>query len=218
MLSTDTFKPDPKIPDFRDKIVFEATGHGRAEAFKILSQYNPVILESDLSHMGSALAHAVLADNIPLASFLLADAGVDPNEPRMYGGRPPIVSTAHLGMFEMMDLLMKHGAQVKGTNALFNVMTSDRMDVLSYLVNRKGVDVNTIQPVEESGELIPGPVLHLAVQMRNSKWVRLLLKKFGANPLVKDQSGKTAVDWARCIGDPAIHKQLDLTCSKCQII
>lgn len=47
-----------------------------------------MVLESDLSHMGSALAHVVLADNIPLASFLLADAGVchglgkvDNNEP-----------------------------------------------------------------------------------------------------------------------------------------
>ena len=44
-----------------------------------------MILERDLSHMGSALAHAVLAGNIPLASLLLADAGVDPNDPRMYG-------------------------------------------------------------------------------------------------------------------------------------
>jgi len=160
----------------------------------------------------------VLADNIPLAAFLLADAGVDANEPRMYGGRPPIVSTAHLGMLEMKDFLMKHRAQVKATNALFKVMTSDCVDVLSYLVNRKGVDVNTIQPVEQSKGLIPGPVLHLAVQMRNSKWVRLSLKKFGADPLVKDQSGKPAVDWARCIGDPAIYKQLELTYSKCQFI
>lgn len=214
----DTFKPDSKTPVFRDTIVMEATGQGRAEAFKILSEYNPSILTRDLSHMGSALAHSVLANNIPLASFLLTGAGIDPNERRVYGGRPPIVSATHLGMFEMVNLLMKHGAQVKGTDALFEVMTSDRIDMLSYLVNRKGVDINMIQPVEGSEELTPGPVLHLAVQMRNSKMVQLLLKEFGADPLVKDQNGKTAVDLARCISDPAIRKQLDPTYSQCQII
>lgn len=48
--------------------------------------------------------------------------------------------------------------------------------------------------------------------------VQLLLKEFGADPLVKDQNGKTAVDLARCISDPAIRKQLDPTYSQCQII
>ena len=65
--------------------------YSRVEAFKILSQYCPGILGCNMSHLGSALAHAVLAKNRPLASFLLADAGVDPNEPRMYGCEPPIV-------------------------------------------------------------------------------------------------------------------------------
>lgn len=83
-----------------------------------------------MSHLGSALAHAVLAKNRPLASFLLADAGVDPNEPRMYGCEPPIVQTVHLRLFKIMDLLMKHGAQVEGTPTLLSAMTSDCKDVL----------------------------------------------------------------------------------------
>ncbi|OJJ83114.1 uncharacterized protein ASPGLDRAFT_48480 [Aspergillus glaucus CBS 516.65] len=37
-------------------------------------------------------------------------------------------------------------------------------------------------------------VLHLAVQIRNKEMVCILVKKFGADPLIKDQSGKTAVD------------------------
>lgn len=68
-----------------------------------------------------------------------------------------------------------------------------------------------IQPVEGSEELTPGPVLHLAVQIRNKEMACILVKKFGADPLIKDQSGKTAVDWARCIGDTAICRQLDPT-------
>ena len=107
----------------------------------------------------------------------------------------------------MMDLLMKHSAQVNGTDALLNTMTSERMDMLPYLVNRNGVHINMIQPVGMSEELnTPGPVLHLAVQMRNSKIVRTQLKEFGTDPLIKVQSGKTVVDWAKCINSPAMHK------------
>lgn len=75
-----------------------------------------------------------------------------------------------------------------------------------------------IRPVEGSEELTPVPVLHLAVQTRNPRMVQLLLKECGADPLVEDQSGKTAVDWAKCISDPAIRKQLDPTYSQCQIL
>ena len=46
-----------------------------------------------------------------------------------------------------MDLLMKHSAQVNGTDALLNTMTNERMDMLPYLVNRNGVHINMIQPV-----------------------------------------------------------------------
>lgn len=68
---------------------------------------------------------------------------------------------------------MKHSAQVKGTDALFNATTSECTDMFSYLVNRKGMNINMVQPVEGLEELnTPGPVLHLAVQMRNSKMVR----------------------------------------------
>lgn len=83
-----------------------------------------------------------------------------------------------------------------------------------------------IQPVERSEGpegseevgLTPGPVLHLAVQARNKAMVRLLVTMFGADPLVKDQSGRTAVDWARCIDDPAISRQLDPAYRPCRIM
>lgn len=115
------------------------------------------------------------------------------------------------GMFEMVQLFMEHGARINGTNALFMAVDDGRVDMLRFLVNKKGVDINMIQQGEWLEELSPGPVLHLAVQTRNSKMVRILVKELGADPLVKDQSGKTAVEWARCIGDTGILKVLDPT-------
>lgn len=221
----DTYKPDCKSPLFRDKVSLTSVGLGKTEAFKILTAYHPSILTWDLSHFGDALGHAVLANNLELAHFILKEADCDPNKSQL-AYQPTIEHAAYFEKYEMMKLLLKHGAQINGTKALYKAMQSGSVDMLSFLMNNTGGDINMIQPVEwsegpegsEEVELTPGPVLHLAVQTRNKAMVHVLVAKFGADPLVKDQSGKTAVDWARCIDDPAISKQLDLTYRPCQIM
>ena len=140
--------------------------------------------------------------------------------------RPTIEQAAYLGKYEMTELLLKHGSQINGTKTLFMAMQSGSVGMLSLLMRNTGGDINMIQPVEwsegpeesEEVELTPGPVLHLAVQTRNAARVHALIAKFGADPLVKDQSGRTAVDWARCIDDPAIACLLDPTYRPCQIM
>ena len=221
----DTYKPDSKSPLFRDKVSLESVGLGKTEAFKILTAYHPSILTWDLSHFGDALGHAVLANNFPLAHFILEDAGCDPNKSQL-AHRPTIEQAAYFEKYEMMELLLKHGAQINGTKTLYKAMQSGSVSLLSLLMSNTGGDINMIQPVEWSEgseesdevELTPGPVLHLAVQTRNTAMVHSLVAKFGADPLVKDQSGRTAVDWARCIDDPAIDRLLDPTYKSCQIM
>lgn len=221
----DTYKPDSKSPLFRDKVSLESVGLGKTEAFKILTAYHPSILTWDLSHFGDALGHAVLANNFPLAHFILEDAGCDPNKSQL-AHRPTIEQAAYFEKYEMMELLLKHGAQINGTKTLYKAMQSGSVSMLSLLMSNTGGDINMIQPVEWSEgseesdevELTPGPVLHLAVQTRNTAMVHALVAKFGADPLVKDQSGRTAVDWARCIDDPAIDRLLDPTYKSCQIM
>ncbi|BCR87324.1 ankyrin repeat domain-containing protein [Aspergillus chevalieri] len=221
----DTYKPNSKSALFRDKVSLTSVGHGKAEAFKILTVYHPSILTWHLSHIGDALGHAVLADNFPLAHFILDEAGCDPNKSQLCY-RPTIEHTAYWGKYGMMELLLKYGARINGTKTLYEAMQSGSVDMLSFLMRNTDGDINMIQPVkrsegpegsEEVG-LTPGPVLHLAVQTRNKAMVRVLVTEFGADPLVKDQSGKTAVDWARCIDDPAIGRQLDPAYRPCQVM
>lgn len=189
----DTYKPDRESALFRDKVLLESTGRGKTEAFKILSVYRPSILTWHLSHCGDALGHAVLADNFPLASFILDEAGRDPNQSQL-AYRPPIEFAAYFGRYEMVELLLKHGAQINGTGALYKAMQSGSVDMLSFLTSKNGVDINMVQPVEETAdgrEITPGPVLHLAAQTRNKKMVCFLVKKLGADPLVR-------VHWQCC--------------------
>ncbi|PLN79628.1 ankyrin repeat-containing domain protein [Aspergillus taichungensis] len=221
----DTYKPDSQSPLFRDKVSLASVGHGKTEAFKTLTAYHPSILTWDLSHLGDALGHAVLTDNFPLAHFILDEAGCDPNKSQLCY-RPPIEHTAYQGKYEMTKLLLKHGARINGTKALYEAMQSGNVDMLSLLMSIPDSDINTIQPVERSEgpggseevDITPGPVLNLAVQTRNKAMVHALVTKFGADPLIKDQSGKTAVDWARDNGDPAISKQLDPAYRPCQVM
>ncbi|EYE98466.1 uncharacterized protein EURHEDRAFT_408803 [Aspergillus ruber CBS 135680] len=65
---------------------------------------------------------------------------------------------------------------------------------------------------------LPGPVLHLVFQTRHKEAVCILVKKFGVDPLVEDQIGKTTVDWTRYIDGAAICRKLDPTYRQCQII
>ena len=221
----DTYKPDSKSPLFCDKVSLASVGLGKTEAFKILTAYYPSILPWDLSHFSDVRGHAVLANNLPLAHFILKEAGCDLNRSQL-AYQPTIEHTAYFGKYEMMQLLLKHGAQINGTKTLYNAMQCGSVDMLSLLISNTGGDINMIQPVEwskgpgksEELELTPGPVLHLAVQTRNMAMVHALVAKFGADPLIMDQSGKTAVDWARCIDDHAIDKLLDPTYRSFQIM
>lgn len=205
----DTFKPASEEYLFRYAVI-ESLNYDRTEEFKVLSEYNPKLLTRDISHTGNALAHAVLVNNIPLASFLLTH-GNDPNECR-FMSKPPIASATYLRYHAMIKLLIQHGAGINGTHALFMAVESGCVDTLRLLAHTKGVDINMTQPGKwlEEG-LVPGPVLHLAVQTKNPKMVRVLVEELGADPLVKDEDGKTAVDWARCIGHRGIRRQLDPT-------
>ena len=215
----DTYKPNYESPLFRDKVSLTAVGLGKTEAFKILNEYHPFLLTWDLSHFGDALGHAVLGDDLPLAHFLLEEADCDPNKSHV-AYKPSIECAAASEQYEMTELLLKYGAQINGTRSLYMAMESNSADMLSFLTSNANGDINMIQPVGkyEEIELTPGPVLHLAIQMKNKEMVQVLLRRFGADPLVKDESGKTAMDWAQSINDPAIRRALDPTYRSCQIL
>lgn len=61
--------------------------------------------------------------------------------------------------------------------------------MLFFFISKRDVDINMVQPVEKREELVSGPVLHIAIQTskkKKKKKVRILVKRFGADSLVKD--------------------------------
>jgi hypothetical protein len=179
-----TFKPDNGEWNFDRGIVREALSPGKANAFKLLCEFNSSILTTQLDHHWDPLAYAILGQNIPLA-FLLTH-GVDPNESELYY-RPSIQAAARHGSCEMMALFLEHGARIDATDTLLAAMDNNRVDMLRFLV---------------------GPVLHLAVQKRDSRMVRILVNQFGANPLAEDRNWKTGIQLAKDVGDYGLVSQL----------
>jgi hypothetical protein len=108
----------------------------------------------------------------------------------------------------MMALFLEHGARIDATDTLLAAMDNNRVDMLRFLVGPGGADINLTQPADRQQELNPGPVLHLAVQKRDSRMVRILVNQFGANPLAEDRNWKTGIQLAKDVGDYGLVSQL----------
>ncbi|KAJ5778990.1 hypothetical protein N7457_006710 [Penicillium paradoxum] len=184
-------------------VILDSLSPERVPAFKLLFRHDPSLCTMYLGHMGPPLAWAVLGNNFPLVSFLLAN-GADPTQCQI-NHRPAVAVVAAIGSCDMMELLVDHGAALKGTGVLFAAVRNHRTDMIALLVEkRKLVDINAVQPVGQERGLSPGPVLHLAIRRRDERMTRLLQQRFHADPMAKDSDGKTAVDWAMEIKDEGI--------------
>jgi hypothetical protein len=190
---------------FYRAVILEAVIPDRVPAFELLCRHDPSLPTMHLGHPGAPIAWAVLGDNLPLVSFLLAN-GVDPNEAQV-NYWPAVAVVAGHRPCAMMELLLDPGAAIAGTDALFAAVRNRRVDMLTLLLERRKVaNINAIQPGNWPTDLTPGPVLHLAIRTKNRQMVRVLIERFHADPLARDSEGKTAVAWAVDVKDPEIMK------------
>lgn len=186
-------------------VILETLTSERVPAFELLCRHNPSLQTMQLGHLGTPLAWAILGGNLRLASYLLSN-GVDPNESQIHYC-PAVLAAAGHGSCDMMELLLNHGAVIAGTDAPFAAVHNQRIDMLNHLVKlRKAANINDTQPARSERGLTPGPVLHLAIRRKYRQMVRVLIEEFHADPLVKDEEGKTAVMWAEDPQDSELIK------------
>lgn len=141
---------------------------------------------------GTAIMYAVLSGKTEPVSLLLEHhAHVDAVAKN---GWTPLMIAAVKGYVEIARLLLKHGAEpnradVYSWTPLMRAVYEQRPRMVRLLVDNDRTDVNR---AGENGVT----ALHLAVARSDADIVRLLLSR-DADPTIVDNSGRTALDFAK---------------------
>ncbi|MDZ7840702.1 MAG: ankyrin repeat domain-containing protein [Gammaproteobacteria bacterium] len=154
---------------------------------------------------GTAIMYAVLSGKSEPVSLLLEHhAHVDAVAKN---GWTPLMIAAVKGYVEVARLLLKHGAEpnrgdVYSWTPLMRAVYEQRPRMVRLLVENDPTDVNR---AGENGVT----ALHLAVAREDADTVRLLLSR-DADPTIMDNSGRTALDFARQNGDMGLLRLMDV--------
>lgn len=135
--------------------------------------------------------------DIPLAAYLL-EHGADPNNELQFGGYMPIALAARTDNADMIELFIKHGANIDRSGALIVAAENGHLENVRRLVSH-GANVDLIRSADTfvikriSDEK---SALHRAIKGGHEAVVILLLEN-GADRELEDPHGNTALDLAR---------------------
>ncbi len=165
---------------------------GSIEIYEALYAIDPNVISLHFGHTGDPITIAVSSSNVPVLAFLL-EKGADPNAGRYLSRWSPIALAAQGSSEGIIPLLMKHGAQTSGSNALQNAVTAGRLDFVEALL-KDGADVNDALDYHHVPKLFDHmeTPLHTAVRLAKLDMVAKLLQH-GADPKLPDSKGKTVV-------------------------
>lgn len=199
---------------YEDGVIHEAiSGKDPIGVFKVLLEYG-LSPDVNLDRAVSPLAQAVARNQVDLARYLLSK-GADPNRHYISDKDTLLGAAARLPKTDMLDLLLRHGAQIEGSQALRQASQYGRISSAERLLEH-GADVNEM--FTESAydkemkvvEVLRGCALHFAVEggalydddeVNNSAnmFIRFLLRQ-GARRDCVDGNGETAAMKAKRLG------------------
>ncbi|XP_067676259.1 protein fem-1 homolog C-like [Haliotis asinina] len=119
--------------------------------------------------------------------------------------RTPVMAAAEHGHRKMVELLVKHGANlllsdIRGNNILHCACTAGHFDIVKYLLSLNSVDINSRGMEKRTPVMVAG-------QHGHRKVVELLVKH-GANLLLSDIRGNNILHCACTAGHFDIVKYL----------
>lgn len=155
-------------------------------------------VNTNLDRLGTFLIVSIKRNNPAEAQALLAH-GANPNL-GLYAHLYSLLASAieFAASLDIIDMLLRAGATMQGSDALQVAAMTRRIDVLCRLLNR-GADINEIgfeyAAVERLAD-IAGTALHFAADNGSEEAIQMLLER-GADRQRRDVQGRTALNRAR---------------------
>ena len=140
---------------------------------------------------GDILSNVARRDDLDWAKLCL-DRGADPNQNLVDEHKSILAAVAELGSVEMAALLIRHGAQVKGSGAIVMAAEEGKLDMMKLLLNQ-GADINEVgieHPTDPRFKEDMGSALHRAVEAGHEEVVKFLLDR-GADVNLNDVMRRT---------------------------
>uniref|UniRef100_A0A673NP42 non-specific serine/threonine protein kinase n=1 Tax=Sinocyclocheilus rhinocerous TaxID=307959 RepID=A0A673NP42_9TELE len=161
-------------------------------------------LDEEDSFVMKAIIHAINDDNVPGLKHLLGSlTSYDINQPNKHG-TPPLLIAAGCGNVQIIDVLMKKGAEIQafdktGATAIYHAARHGHVGTLRFLHEKKcPLDIQ-----DKSGET----ALHVAARYGNVDVVQYLCS-IHANPDLVDREQETPLHCAAWHGYSAVARAL----------
>jgi len=191
----------------------EAAGRGNIQVARLLIE-NGADINASTPDGFVPLAYAAFAENAAEMGKFLILSGADVNPvPCKHtkacscgpNFRTPLHAACDMGKIEMVEVLVSNGAKVNlysnnGLTPLHYAVRSGNIDVTSYLLDH-GAFLNVRENREGWSEL------HLAAALGYEDIAGLLIEK-GSCPKMKDNSGKTSLEYAFYYGQDKIAYEM----------
>ncbi|KAJ5096121.1 hypothetical protein NUU61_005477 [Penicillium alfredii] len=191
------------LPDF---VVLRTIKGAKPAAFQTLMDFG-LPINHPMDKIGSPITVAIQRQDVEMVRFLLSK-GADANDQYWIPNDTVLARAASLPSLEIVTLLLKHGADVQGSQALKGAAESGRIDAATVLFEH-GADINEVFRHnlwdDDAMRDMIGTALHVAVQNDQEDFVRFLLQR-GARTDLADGEGFTPRQLAQAEGKTEMVK------------
>ncbi|KAL3428744.1 ankyrin repeat-containing domain protein [Aspergillus tetrazonus] len=170
--------------------------HNSFAMYCLMVKHKAVRINYVVPWYGDILGTMASDNKIDWVRFCL-EHGADLNTSLVKEHLSALACAVHTGNIELVDLLLAHGARLKGSNAIVRVAINEDLEMVEYLLSR-GADINKIGIKGPSGAEaysdMESPLHQAAVEGYTE--MALFLIEAGADVYLKDLLGRTAEDLA----------------------